>query len=78
MERKSSTIEGYLIEYIQDSKITDPSPWVEPAVAKRVYQAHATVGGDRLKPIRDHLNEEVSYSHIRICLACRRNCEDSA
>ncbi|MBI4556948.1 MAG: DNA helicase RecQ [Candidatus Hydrogenedentes bacterium] len=73
LQRKPSTVEGYLIEYLEDAGITDPSPWVEPTVVARVFKAASATKAERLKPIFEHLNGEVSYSTIRICLTCARN-----
>jgi ATP-dependent DNA helicase RecQ len=71
--RKPSTVAQYLVEYIQQGGITDPTPWVKPAVFARIREAVATVGAERLSPIHEHLNGEVDYGTIRICMACLRN-----
>jgi len=71
--RKPSTIGQYLAEYIQQNAIVDPTPWVKPAVFARIREAVAAVGAERLSPIYEHLNGEVDYGEIRICMACLRN-----
>jgi ATP-dependent DNA helicase RecQ len=71
--RKPSTVAQYLVEYIQQGGITDPTPWVKPAVFARIREAVATVTAERLSPIYEHLNGEVDYGEIRICMACLRN-----
>jgi ATP-dependent DNA helicase RecQ len=71
--RRPSTVEGYLVQYIRKHRITDASLWVDPAVVQRVAEAAAATGVERLKPIYEFLNGEVSYAAIRICLACVRN-----
>jgi ATP-dependent DNA helicase RecQ len=71
--RKPSTVAQYLVEYIQQGGITDPTPWVTPSVFARIREAVAAVGAERLSPIYEHLNREVGYGEIRICMACIRN-----
>jgi ATP-dependent DNA helicase RecQ len=71
--RKPSTVAQYLVEYIQQGGITDPTPWVTPSVFALIREAVATVGAERLSPIHEHLNGEVDYGEIRICMACLRN-----
>lgn len=73
LERRPSTIEGYLLEYIREREITDPNPWISASVFERVREAAASTGGERMRPIRDFLTDEVSYEEIRICMACLRN-----
>ena len=71
-ERTKSTVIGYLCEFIVQEKITDPGKWlsVDPNVSRRVRAAVGVVGSDKLKPIYEALNEEVSYDTIRVVLAC--------
>jgi len=71
--RKPSTVAQYLVEYIQQGGITDPTPWVTPNAFARVREAVAAMGAGRLTPIHEHLNGEVDYGEIRICMACLRN-----
>jgi ATP-dependent DNA helicase RecQ len=68
--RTMSTAEGYLVEFIEDRQISDPSRWVSSAIIERVREAAAKCEGARLKPIREMLDGEISYTDIRICLAC--------
>jgi len=68
-----STIEGYLVKYIESHEISDPSPWVHESTLERVRACAAEIDSDRLKPVFQALNEEVSYSEIRVCMACIRN-----
>lgn len=71
--RTPSTVEGYLERYIIESGIAVPDPWISKAVFERIREAAAQVGRDRLKPIYEHLEGEISYGEIRICMACLRN-----
>jgi len=70
MDRATSTVYGYLVEFIRHEKITDPSPWIDAATAQRVTQAARQVGTERLKPIFELLDGQVSYEQIRIVVLC--------
>ena len=65
-----STTAGYLDQYIVHNKITDPSPWVDPATAKSIAAAVDKVGPRPLKPIFVELDEQVPYDQIRVVLSC--------
>jgi ATP-dependent DNA helicase RecQ len=73
LQRQPSTLLQHLAEYIRDCGVTDPSPWVEPAITARVREAVAAVGAGPLKPIYNYLNGEIPYETIRLCVACFRN-----
>ena len=73
MDRAISTVIGYLAQYIDHEKITDPSPWVDAATVQRVIQAARQVDTCYLRPIFELLDGQVSYEQIRITLACERN-----
>ena len=73
LERRPTTVEGYLEKYIAAHGVTEPAPWVSPSVMERVGEAAAQTDGTRLRPVYDLLDGEVSYADIRICLACLRN-----
>jgi len=70
MNRATSTVFGYLAEFIRHEKITDPSPWVDAATVQRVTQAARRVGTERLKPIFELLDGQVSYEQIRMVVLC--------
>jgi len=70
MNRATSTVFGYLAEFIRHEQITDPSPWVDPAAVRRVAEAARQVGTERLKPIFEMLDGQVSYGQIRIVVLC--------
>ena len=71
--RALSKVFGYLEEYIKQERITDPSPWVNDEINSRILEAIERVGIDRLRPIYEFLNGEISYDLIRISVACFRN-----
>jgi len=73
MARAESTVRGYLNQFLRHEQITDPSPWVDPATATRIRTAIDEVGNEKLKPIFEHLGEEVSYDEIRIVASCLAN-----
>ncbi len=73
IQRVPSTVHGYLIDYLQHEKVTDPSPWIESEVADRIATAASEVGCDRLKPIFDALGQAVDYDSIRIVVTCLKN-----
>jgi len=73
LNRAPSTVEEYLVDYINAEGITDAAPWIAPSLFERVREAAGLSKDGPLKLIRDALNEEASYSQIRICLACLNN-----
>ena len=77
LSRAESTIQGYLGQFLSHEQITDPSPWVDENSATRIREAIESVGNEKLRPIFDHLNEEVPYHEIRIVATCLANVETS-
>lgn len=73
LDRAPSTVRGYLAVFIRSEKRTDPSPWVDPAIAQRVVAAARHVGTERLRPIYDLLGGQVSFEEIRIVVQCLQN-----
>lgn len=71
--RARSTVWQYLFEYITRENIVNPSPWVHSSILQRVDEVVQIVGMNRLAPIHELLNGEVSYEEIRIAVACLRN-----
>lgn len=61
---------GYLEQFTQQRRITDPSAWVDGETAGRVGAAADKLGTERLKPIYDRLGSQVDYGQIRIIVAC--------
>jgi ATP-dependent DNA helicase RecQ len=77
MNRATSTVYGYLAEFIRHEQVTDPSPWVDAATTQRVAQAARRVGTERVKPIFELLDGQVSYDQIRIVVLCLNHVRDS-
>jgi ATP-dependent DNA helicase RecQ len=73
--RAASTVQGYLTQYLRAERVTDPSPWVEPATVARVREAAEEVGTGMLRPIYERLGGEVPYEAIRVVAECVRNGE---
>ena len=71
--RAESTTLGYMVDWIEAESISDPSPWVDEATAAKIRDAAVEVGDRYLRPIREHLGEDVSYESIKIVLACEKN-----
>ena len=76
MDRAESTVSGHLIKFIELRKIDDVSTWVPAEQVAKIELAIRQFGGERLKPIFEALNREVSWADIRIVQACLANRED--
>ena len=65
----SSTVTGYLADFILAENPPSITAWVPEDVCERVVAAAEIHGTARLKPVFLELNEAVSYDHIRVVLA---------
>ena len=73
MGRATSTVMGYLNDYLRHERITDSSAWVDESTRSRITsQLHLSADG-RLKPIYEHFGGEISYDLIRIVVTCHEN-----
>lgn len=72
ISRATSTVTGYLGEFIRHDGVPDPSPWVPAGLISRIESAANKYGIEKLRPIFDELNGEVSYDQIRIVVDCLR------
>ena len=72
LDRAPSTVAGYFSQYLKHHKITDPTKWVAPELVDQIDQAIDEVGAERLRPLFEHLNEEIDYDTLRIVVLCRR------
>jgi ATP-dependent DNA helicase RecQ len=76
LNRARSTVVGYLGEYLRHEQVTDSSPWVDSATARRIEAALEELGPQqRLTPIFEHLGGTIPYDQIRIVATCLRNRE---
>ncbi len=69
--RTRSTVVGYLAEFLADEKPTSISNWVDDATYQRVVEAREETGPGPIKPVYEHLGQEVPYEVIRLVLAHR-------
>ena len=67
--RAVSTVSGYLVQYIEMHKPQNVRPWVDEATYEVVATAMDEVGTEGLRPIFEHLDEQVPYETIRIVAA---------
>ncbi|MBA2113624.1 DNA helicase RecQ [Bremerella alba] len=75
IERANSTVQGYLEQFIREQKLEDATAWVTGETARRIEAAIEECGQRALRPIYEHLGEEVTYEEIRIVVACLQNRE---
>jgi ATP-dependent DNA helicase RecQ len=64
-----STVKGHLLECCLQGMPMDVSAIVSEEQKKQIMDAIEQVGSDRLKPIKEALPEEISYSAIKFVLA---------
>ena len=62
------TVASHLLELMETEAIRSIDPWVSDATQRRILAAAEEVGRERLKPIYEHLNQEVPYEHLRLVL----------
>lgn len=68
LSRRPSTVHGYLVDFIRETKPASIAPWVDDATAARIRHAAEVTGRHGLKPIFEHLGGEVGYDAIRIVM----------
>ena len=64
-----STVSEYLAKWIEETRVSDVSPWVNQRVYERVVVAFEEHGIGALKPVFEALRGEVTYDAIRIVRA---------
>ncbi len=69
LDRSAGTVSQYLEKYIRVHQIDNIDRWVKPAIRERILQAIGQIGNERLKPLFEFLNSEVSYDDLRIVSA---------
>ncbi|WP_458412653.1 helix-turn-helix domain-containing protein [Schinkia sp. CFF1] len=65
---KESTIEDHIVEIATEDKHFTIEPFVSKKLQERIANLVLELGTKRLKPIRDALNNSVSYFQIRLVL----------
>jgi ATP-dependent DNA helicase RecQ len=73
--RALSTCEGYLVEWLQRTKATHARPWVTDEEYGRIIDVAVKAQADRLAPIFEAMQGEMSYGKIRAALAVRASLE---
>ena len=71
--RAKATVSEYLVEFIEQTQLSDPTPWVDLSTFERIRAACRLSPDGRLKPIFEALEGTVTYDVIRIAVACLRN-----
>ena len=71
--RAKATVSEYLVEFIEQTQLSDPTPWVDLPTFERIRKACHLSPDGRLKPIFEALEGTVTYDAIRIAVACLRN-----
>lgn len=74
LDRSLDTVSRYLSTWIEQHQITDVDCWIPPALHERIRTAIGQVGCERLKPLFEALNSEVSYHHLRIAATAWNLC----
>lgn len=62
------TVGSHLLELMEIEVLGSIDQWVPVETQRRVIAAANEVGRERLKPIYDHLSQEVAYEQIRLVL----------
>jgi ATP-dependent DNA helicase RecQ len=76
--RARSTCSDYLVQYIEAEKPQQIRAWVSDDDYQRIVQAISKVPSDRLRPVYDQLNGELSFDTIKIVLTHHRVTIDDA
>ncbi len=71
--RARSTVAEYLVEYVMNEGVCDPSHWIPPVLFTDIRNAVEKHGLEKLKPIHEELGGKANYETIRIAIACIRN-----
>jgi len=70
--RTSTTVVGYLADFIEDRKLERIDDWVHDAEYERVADAVRVVGDERLRPVYEHLEGHVPFDSIQLVIAHQR------
>jgi ATP-dependent DNA helicase RecQ len=67
-----STVVGHLLEWMETESLASIDAWVPIDIQKQIIAAANVVGREKLSPIFEHLQRQVSYELIRLVLAYER------
>ncbi len=73
VSRAPSTVVQYLVEFIHDAQLSDPTAWVDAETSARIREARRQAPDGKLQTVFAALNGAVSYDVIRITLACMQH-----
>jgi ATP-dependent DNA helicase RecQ len=76
--RATSTVAGYLQDYLRHEKIKDCTPWVDAATRDLIISQLDQFEGNRLTPIFEHFEGKISYDTLRIAITCHKNSQQTA
>ena len=62
---KSSTISQHLINAKNDGRELSPETIIDPGTLEKIKEAWKTIGGERLKPVKEYLGDSFTYEDIR-------------
>ena len=68
-QRAQSTIVGYLCQLIEEGEAIDVADLVPNNHYRRIADAFAEVGFAALKPVKEIVGEDISYSEIHLVRA---------
>lgn len=71
--RTNATVMEYLAKFLEEEGYLSPEPWVDGSTFASVIEVAQEIGDEKLKPIFERLDGNISYDQIRISLACFRN-----
>ena len=73
MSRATSTVYGYLTQYLQDNLITEPQPWLSTIDLETIAAVARYSGLERLKPIHEAFHGRYHYDKLRIAVVILNN-----
>ncbi len=73
MSRATSTVYGYLTQYLQDNLITEPQPWLSTIDLETIAAVARYSGLERLKPIHEAFHGRYHYDKLRLAVAILHN-----
>ncbi|HEY4261557.1 MAG TPA: DNA helicase RecQ [Schlesneria sp.] len=73
VNRAPATVCEYLVEFIHQTELSDPSAWVDEETSRKIIEARRQQPDNRLRPIFETLGGTVTYDTIRITLACMQH-----
>ena len=65
----TSTVTGYLVDWIKQTRPASIDPWVDPATHAKILASIRKVGTYPKRPIWEDLNGEIDYDRINVVLA---------